>query len=308
MAERVPHSSLTESGDWAVRLAVPPSADYYIDPELDHGLRWWDPDMTIADVPFAHKRVGDVGISLSDAWTLAFWSDYFAQGGYVPPRITVLHLDDHDDLMTPRLVTSASGSFADLVTGREFTLAEPAGVRSAVASGAIGMGSFLTPLLHTAEHTQILHLCDTRYAAQRRGEFSIEASSEADTLIRPGSRRPAARLVPGSRNGAGNRGTYQVSPDLSALLTHLTDRPVFLHIDLDYFNNRFDGDSDWQAAATRHDPPRDSVLGRVETVLAELRSIRSRIVDVTIGISPGFFPAELWQPVCETLIGDLSRS
>lgn len=305
MAERVPHSSLTEDGNWAVRLAVPPSADYYIDPELESGLRWWDPHATIAELPFAHKRIGDVGISLSDAWTLAFWSDYFAHARSVPPRITVLHLDDHDDLMTPRLVTSAD-SFTDLVTGRKFTLTNPAGVRSAIASGAIGMGSFLTPLLHTAEHTRILHLCDTRYAAQRQGEFTIVAASEADTLIRPGSPRPAARLVPGRQNAAGNRGSYQVSPDLPSLLTHLPDQPIFLHIDLDYFNNRFDGDSDWRAAAERHDPPRDCVLDRVETVLAELRTVRSRIVDVTIGISPGFFPAELWQPVCETLIGNLS--
>ncbi|WIX92530.1 hypothetical protein [Amycolatopsis sp. DG1A-15b] len=306
VAERVPHSSRTGSGDWVVRLAVPPSADYYIDPELDSGLRWWGPGTAIADVPFAHKRVGGVGISLSDAWTLAFWSDYFAQAGGVPARLTVLHLDDHDDLMTPRLATSAGGSFTDLVTGHEFTLTEPAGVRSAIGSGAIGMGSFLTPVLHTAEHTRILHLCDTRYAAQRQGEFSILAAQEADALFRPGSPRPAARLVPGSRNATDNRGSYQVDSDLPTLLSHLTDDPVFLHIDLDYFNNRFDGDSDWHSAAERHDPPRDRVLDRVETVLAQLRPIQFRIVDVTIGISPGFFPAEFWQPVCEKLLGALS--
>lgn len=305
--ERVPHTTRTDNGDWAVRLAVPPTADYYIDPELESGLRWWGSDIAVPEIPFAHTRIRDIGVCLSDAWTLAFWSDYFGRTGGVPPSVTVIHLDDHDDLMTPRLTTTGEGTFRDMVNNEEFSLTDSAGVRSAIATGAIGMGSFLAPLLHTAEHTQVLHLCDTRYADTRQGEFSLVATPEPDTLLHPGAARPGVRFGPPRTGIAGECGSYRVDRDLPALLGHVDDRPVLLHIDLDFFNNRFNGDSDWRSTPARHDPPRHEVLRRVEAVVAQLQPVRSRIVDVTIGVSPGFFPAELWQPVCEKLVNALSE-
>jgi hypothetical protein len=77
-----------------------------------------------------------------------------------------------------------------------------------------------------------------------------------------------------------------------------SDRPILLHIDMDYFNNRYDGDSDWQLHAPRHDPSEDRVVEMVDELFdaVAMTGANDRVEDVAVGISPGFFPGELWAP------------
>jgi hypothetical protein len=308
-AERVPDHSVTASSHehHGVLVSVPPVADYYIDPRLQEGLSWWGPSCSVADIPYAYRRDRGTFIAMSDAWTLLAWSEWMERTGTRPERVTVIHLDDHDDLMSPRLVLAADG-FIDLLTGKSVQLDAPDSIRGAVQSGAVGMGSFFAPLVHTVPVVDIRHLCDTSYSQSRIGTYALKRAVMPDTLLRPGRARPAVQLVQDSAMAMSSdqsAGQYRVDTDEAALLADVTDDPILLHIDLDFFNNRFNGDSDWQNHSPRHDPAERAVADRIDQVLAALAPLHDRIVDVSIGISPGFFPAELWEPACDALLAGL---
>ena len=305
-ADRVPHSAPDSNGDWKITVGTAPTADFYIDPRLDEGLRWWG--CSVADIPFAHRRTRRAFLSLSDAWTLFSMSHWLARQSESPSHITIIHVDDHDDLMCPRLGVREQ-QFTDLITRRPMLIHDPTSVADAIETGAVGMGSFLAPLLHTLPSVDIRHLCDTTYARTRTGRFWLVRATETDELLAPGTQRPATRIVPVVDPSAApeqTAGTYQVGPDETRLLAGIEAGPILLHIDLDFFNNRFNGDSDWTKHNDRHDPTYDLVIRRVERLVAELTPLRHRIVDVEIGISTGFFPAELWAPVCDLLIDRLA--
>lgn len=307
-ADRVPYSVPDGNGDWRVTVGAAPTAEFYIDPRLDEGLRWWG--CTVADIPFAYRTTRGAFLSLSDAWTLLSISQWLASQNELPRHVTVIHVDDHDDLMCPRLGIH-DGQFTDLITGRTMSVHDPSSVADAINSSAIGMGSFLAPLLHTLPSVDIRHLCDTAYARTRADRFWLVRGTEADEILALGTQRPSVRIIPvvdSSSAPEQTAGTYQVNDDETRLLADIHDGPILLHIDLDFFNNRFNGDSDWAHHKHRHDPTDDQVMRRVERLVATLTPLRHRIVDVEIGISPGFFPAELWAPVCDTLIDQLART
>jgi hypothetical protein len=65
---------------------------------------------------------------------------------------------------------------------------------------------------------------------------------------------------------------------------------------MDYFNNRYDGDSNWAERTHVLNPPLDDQFRRIDE-LAEALSragVASQIADIVIAYSPGFYPAEYW--------------
>lgn len=306
--DRVADSRQEPDGRWLITVEPAATAEYYIDPLIDDGLQWWAEDTSIVEIPYGFRMLNGILVALSDAWTLLSWSRWLATLAGPPTKVTILHLDDHDDLMSPRLAQSVGG-FTDLLTGAEVDLGRPNTVQDAITSGAIGMGSFIAPLVHLLPSVDILHLCDTHYARMRADEHWICRVNEIDTLLLPGAVRPALTLSPVAGRSVpseGVAGKYRAGNNAAELFDSVADGPVLLHIDLDFFNNRFNGDSDWRHRANRHDPRIDQVNRRVDDILGALEKLRGRISDISIGISAGFFPAEYWQSVTELLVRELA--
>jgi hypothetical protein len=309
VAERVPEA--VRSGDvWKVQLLPPPWADYYIDPRLHDGLAWWSKfavPILIEDIPFAVRRRPGAQVSLSDAWTIASWSRLLTarDDAAQPAPLVVLHVDDHDDLMSPRLV-SRYGTLVDLVTGKPVDLYRPSTVTAALNSGAIGMGSFIVPALAAGRQIHIRHLRRPTRRPGKPGRYQLIQVNEPDTLLAPGEWRPAVRIAEPSRTRTHNDttvSTYVLTETTRGWLDDLPeDALILLHVDCDYFSNRYDGDSDWQTHLNIHDPPQAEVERSVDELCETLQPIISRVHDVTIALSPGFFPAEYWQQTVETLL------
>lgn len=281
-------------GKWRLDLAWPDGAERHVDPRIGSELAAWD-GIGLGDMAMAHRRSGRVLTALYDTWTLPSWSEWVARArpaGDAP--ITILHLDDHRDLGSPRLAIS-DGGLTDLVTGEPFDIRDPPSVHAACASGAVGMGSFLTPFLTAFPN------CDVRQLGQgpkitSTVDSEVLTMTIADDLLAPGAMRPAIRLDPLPDGGMGP-GRYRATADLGDWLEGIGPGSILLHVDMDYFNNRYDGDGDWPDRVRRHDPPIEAVLGRIDEVTAAMRAagLLERIEDAVVAFSPGFFPAEMWQ-------------
>ncbi|MGA9582287.1 MAG: hypothetical protein WBR13_10005 [Allosphingosinicella sp.] len=283
------------NGDgWELKLFWPGGKERHVDPKLEEGLRLWG-DIDLNQMAMAQRRSGRVLRALYDTWTLHSWSEWFAGAAIASGEtLTILHIDDHRDLGSPRLFRKG-GDWLDPITGQVFEFDDPASVRSAIESGAVGMGSFLTPVLHRFPEADVRQLGQAPKVTGTT-DYRVELTTEADNLLKPGAERPAVRLQEGVE-GAGP-GRYRITDDPARWVEDVRPGPVLLHIDMDYFNNRYDGDGDWRERAKVLDPAVNEVLAEVERVTATLRraGVVPRIGDAVIAFSPGFFPAELWEP------------
>ena len=278
---------------WELRLAWPGGDERHVDPALDVGLRLWN-GIPREQMATAQRRTGRVLRALYDTWTLHSWSEWFAREGLAEGEtLTILHADDHKDLDSPRLFRRDS-EWIDPITGRLFEFDDPDSVRSAVNSGAVGMGSFLTPLLHRFPDADVRQLGQAP-KVRSTIDYRVELAVQADDLLEPGAERPAVGLQVAD-HGPGV-GRYRVTDDPERWLEAVRPGPVLLHVDMDYFNNRYDGDGDWRERKQALDPSRADVLAAVDSLTAALRrsGLVSRIGDAVIAFSPGFFPAEFWE-------------
>lgn len=277
---------------WELTLGWPSGRERHVDPKLEQVLADWGID-DLSQMALARRREGRVLSCLYDSWTLLSWSEWFEKSGRpLDQSITILHVDDHRDLGTPRLALG-NDSAIDLITGEPFDLESPPSVQAAIESGAVGMGSFLTPFLLRLPHADVRHLVQAPKHCGTK-DFTWRATQERDDLLRPGASRPGLTLH-ASESGTGP-GRYRATDELSDWLMDLDDAPVLLHIDMDFFNNRYDGDGSWMDRRDRLDPPLERLLARVDEVADGLRGsgALARIEDAVIAFSPGFFPAEFW--------------
>lgn len=287
-------------GRWQIEIRPFDEAEMHVDPELAAGLHWWGCDL--GAVPAAVRRAGTSQLSLEDSWTAFAWSSWLATSG--ADHVTVLHVDDHDDLMAPLLEPDEERGWRDLITGQAVDLCAPATVRAAVESGAIGVAGFFTPFLHHIGAGEVRHLCASGYATERPLPLAMTATRQHDDLLRPGAARPAVRLDPGEATAPW---TYRVTADPAAWIADVPPSPVLLHVDFDYFCNRFNGDSDWAGYPRRNDVTVDEVRSRVDALARALgdSGVADRIVDVSGSLSPGFFPAEMWDETVSRLAAGL---
>lgn len=277
---------------WSLHLGWTADPERHIDPCLAEGLRWWGADLV--SMPMIHRRKKRLQFSLYDTWTLYSWSKWLAgerrRQGCPVGRVVVLHVDDHQDMMSPRLFRSDE-AWTDPITAERVDLYQPPTIHRAIESGSIGMGSFVTPFVHAVPQIEVRHLRQRTSTV----DFAIIRTEEPDGLLQPGAQRPAIRLDP-VRAGCWPRQHYRVTGNLQQWLEDLPPWPVLVHIDMDYFNNRFNGDSDWNEATDRLDPPLPVVLQLIQDLGEALArpTIAAAIADIAIAFVPGFFPAELW--------------
>jgi hypothetical protein len=151
--------------------------------------------------------------------------------------------------MTPRL-TSRDGIWRDTIFSEIFDLYEPNTVQLAILRGVIGVGSFISPIIHTVPYLQMRHLSQSAPADNIEDDYLLVRQTVADQLLDVIGRRPSIGIF---HNGklledklqANIAGPYRLTHRLDYWLADLPVAPILLHIDMDYFNNRYNGNSDW---------------------------------------------------------------
>ena len=267
----------------------------YVDPYLREGLDWWQHGLKYSEMALARRREGKILHTLYDTWTLLSWSEWLTrqEKSYLTP-LTVLHIDDHKDIGSPRVFIE-NEIWLDAITEKHIELLNPMSVSSAIGSGAISIGSFITPLLHKMQNVEVRHLCQPPKAVITQ-DFKINPIFESDTLLDPTIKRLAVELTPSPISNPIGFGRYRLTPSLGDWLDGVGDNPILLHIDMDYFSNRYDGDSDWNIKLPHLNKSLDEVFSKIDELIDALQSadIMKNIEDIVIAYSPGFFPAEYW--------------
>lgn len=288
---------------WTLDFHWSADPERYVDPRLADGLAWWGEGVRYETMFSAQRRHGKLLRCLYDSWTLASWSRWLADGHGKGAAPVILHVDDHRDFGSPRLEVTDSG-WRDLISGRPFVLADPQSVEAAIVSGAVGMGSFMTPFLHQIPGCEIRHLCQPPKTTGTLIQI-LQMETVSDDLLACQGRRPTIErhIADGSTYGL----RYLATCDPDKWLDEIEDRPMLLHVDMDYFNNRYDGDSDWAFNEARLDPSLDTILQKIDALTRALtgRDLVRRIDDIVIAYSPGFFPAEFWKEADARLVAGL---
>lgn len=295
---------------WLIQLERP--SDFYgcysLDPTLKTGLSWWGPCARVCDIPVEH-RVNDKGLlAIEDQWVPYSWSLYFQQLKSIPKELILLHIDDHQDMMSPRVGYRCDGRFVDYITRDSFSLLEPEKVKGAILSGAIGKGSILTPLIWSVDKIHVRHLSYRPYPYKA---YHINTLETSDNVISKLNNRISVHNHPVGLPQLQDRSNYFVTNDIEEWIENLPESvPVLLHFDMDYFNNRFDGNSNWRTEMTRtHDPSFEAQQERIKQVISNIvkKGILSRVQNITVGFSASFFPGEFWEPAIHTLFKELDK-
>ncbi|MBX9806107.1 MAG: hypothetical protein K2Y18_10240 [Alphaproteobacteria bacterium] len=296
----------TEMKDhWEVRLERPstPYGSYTHDPEIRRGLEWWKVGTGIRNIPCERRFLEKGLFALEDQWIPLSWSRYFQKRGFLPQELVLLHIDDHQDMMAPRIGKQLDRRFVDFITGDHFSLLKPDTVEAAIMSGALGKGSILTPLIWQINKIHVRHLT-LRPAPYTT--YALKKALQEDTLLGKPLQRISVQCESTERESLLSSSNYIATSCVDTWLSQIPENvDIFLHIDMDFFNNRFDGNSSWQEGHGRriHDISLAEQQGLLKEIFLGLKKkkLEGRILDVSICLSPSFFPAEFWEPMTEML-------
>ena len=302
-------SAKDEAESWRISLQKPNCADFFIDPDIKRNAEMWGRISKLHEISCFYRNIGKVFESFNDNWTLLSWAKQWEEYNKATPlhphqTLTILHLDDHEDLMSPRIRISGEQMF-DMITEKEIILNDFKGLESALISGSIGIGSFIPPFLFSLKdvNIQLRHLSE-RYVDKPSSIQEIYIDTVDDNFLMNGKGRLSLNRVNiDTFEESDSKHCYYVTSCMDEFLLNIPDGPIFLHFDMDYFNDRFDGCSDWLTKGRCHNPNLVNVLERINLFLCKLvdLDLKHRIIDVTVAVSPGFFPSEMWAESTELI-------
>lgn len=242
---------------------------------------------------FYHKSDKHI-FSLNDSWMSFGWLEYIKNNRN--KKITVLHIDDHQDLLSPRIYIKNNHWF-NAINKKKISRENLHNIKEAIQTGAIGIGSILCVLFNSNPNIEILHLKQNSIDKYRQIKVKPTRKKFLDSEY---NFIDVDFIDSNSTN-------YIVSSNISTLLKEIDkESNILLHIDMDYFNNRYNGDSDWKKVSVPdHDESyQKKLIDKIISSLEEV-SLSGNIKHTGIAISPSFYPCKYWESMLTYLINNL---
>lgn len=262
-------------------------AHHDADPYLNEYMHLLPAKLINKDLAGFHAVLEEYDICAEDSWSGYFVSQWLKQQSTIEPLIFI-HLDDHTDMMSTLLTFEANG-LNDPGSGLYFDPAIPADWVSAISSGAIGIGSFVTALYYLQQPVHVLHLnhnADSNYQRHYIDELGI-----SHPLLPKAS---FAAIQKSPKESDETLGTYISSTSPNKLLQDLPQGRIVAHIDLDYFINDFNGNIGQEPAQSVEEMRKKASL-LMTKFFDELRVTGTKVERWIIGTSPGFCSARHWE-------------
>jgi hypothetical protein len=276
----------------AMRILGPDMSYHGADPCLLAGLQTLRAGLTSDDVFDFRSRRPNFDLCLEDSW-----SGYFiAEHAPAKQDLILIHLDHHTDMMATLLERSEHG-LGNPATGESFDPASSSDWQTAIHSGCVSIGNFVTPLYYLDGSTHVRHL--NNFATSTHRLYNVTRESCRYDLI-------PDRVFAGIRKKTGgwdrSAGTYLGGPDARSVLHELPPGHVVVHIDLDYFINDFNGNPG-DAAPACEVAPRSSALHKMERFFTALDDAGVSVAQWIVATSPGFCSARHW----DWLLSEIGR-
>lgn len=237
--------------------------------------------------------------TLLDSWSAYAWSLYTVQHHLCSStELALLHIDDHTDMLSPKFRIADDGSWLSPFSGKKLSFFRPHDIREAVRSGIIGVGNIVAIPALVFLKSRIFHL-------KRKEDFF---SSRLDWCYE-NSAIPGLNILSHAwqHQSSGIHNFFSAS-SLDILCHKIkSSEIIFLHIDMDYFNNRYDGNSNWRNEWHGNDDDMALQAHNMKCLADTLKkyNLVEQIAHVSIGVSPGFYPAEFWQAGVNALLDEL---
>ena len=285
------------NNQWRIRTFIPNDFSYYIDPQLRKSLENWPEFVNLESLGSYWRFYKNGMISFNDSWSLFYWSLLFKwldSQGIPTTKFTLLHIDDHVDMASPLLISQES-SFECIFSHREVNFSNPESIQQALERKSIDIGSFITPLIHAIDFGHVFHW---RLAHQGPSlHKTLSRATQIDTLLAPDKKRPSITF---DKEKPAN---YKFSvastlPDLHDI-THGSSF-LLLHIDCDAFNNRYNGDANWNPLRASIDLNLDQIKPKIHHLLEQVSRLKIPVF-MNVALSPGFFPSEYWKETCNLI-------
>lgn len=283
--------------EWEITAFVPRDPNYYVDPNLEKVLEKWQHPVSIETIGNYRSFYKNTMISFYDSWSIYYWSllfSFFQKNNSQHEHLTLFHIDDHKDLGSPLLVKN-DGEYTSLFTRENVKISDPVSIKEAVISKSIGIDSFIVPLVISINSLDILHL---RYAYRDQPIHSgFTVSMKNDLLLSTEKERAIVKF-----NNVNENYSYSIDANLSTLRRKIkTSSIVLLHVDCDAFCNRYNLNTNWSPTTVSIDSGLREIKEKINQLMESLSQLPNRFF-LNIALSPGFFPSEYWEEICNHFI------
>jgi len=270
----------------AVRLFGPEMSYHLADPYLQDVLGRFATSHTPDGILSYRSDAGLFDLCFEDSWSGYFIANRYRKNGR-HDDLVLIHLDDHTDMMST-LLCQTGGALIDPVTGATFDPLSPNDWESAIYSGAVSIGNFVTPFYYSGAKVHVRHVNNSDGC----GSLSF-ISRKADLYdLVPG--KQFAGISKASFPEPSSMGTYLAGSNSAELLNDIPQGWTVVHIDLDYFINDFDG-----ASRGKNYLPGTALqfeaMRKMDQFFSSMANLRQNVDQWIIATSPGFCCALHWE-------------
>jgi hypothetical protein len=270
----------------AFRILGPDTSYHAIDPYLGEALAGFGIGNGSAVVREFREQRQYLDLCFEDVWTGYFVAKRYS-GEPLPDELTLVHLDDHADMMSTLLAPTDCG-LEDPTSGNRFDPLSPADWRAAISSGSVGIGNFVTALYYASLPVHVRHLNNFRRSDYRCYDV-IPGRHSPKPLSCDGFAAVRKRCSPSPQR----LGTYMGGRDPERVFNALPLGGVIVHVDLDYFINDFNGNSQPGRVNTGADAVA-TARNKLDAYFAAIRPYADHIDRWIVATSPGFCSAYHW--------------
>jgi len=298
----VPFESV-EGNQWNVYCFIPEDAQYYVDPQLEKTLNNWPESIDIVEIGSYKRFIKNGMLSFYDSWSLYYWSlalSWMESNDVHFKKLALFHIDDHKDFACPHLIQENAG-YTSLFSGKSISFGSPSSIAEGIEEKAIGIGSFIAPLVHSGNHCDIFHWRCGHYGQDER--LRLFPTFVEDSLLAPGKLKPGLEFT--QKN---SQVEYNLSSNGVVLAKQLFNYDViFLHFDCDGFANRYNLDSNWSLNQVSIDLPIKEIKRKITEIFLVFKGLSAKIF-LNVALSPGFFPAEYWQEIYQHIFQEAENA
>ena len=248
------------------QLTLPTSSEWYVDPDFTLLTELHE----IEDIPHFHKMsICDNKIFLFTFFHSNALLAYEEYKSICNEHIDILiHYDDHTDMMP-------------IYVPRNINLPKLS-VQNMIDKSIIGIGNFITFFLHENQKCNIIHIKKDAKKVTKNYTFS-----KKDINIGANSFKKISVV---SQDGIR---PYKLMNNINNLSLESDIQTIWLDIDLDYFYNKFNRDSDW-SLLTKNPMKEDYLTNLFEEEYLKITTSQwfKYIKILTVASSPGFFPVK----------------